>query len=126
MKKYAMIPINSKENDEGQPVIRRVLVSYSHTVQKDGQVFYKKTKLIDVDPYFKQERSHKYTFKNENYILERVSNINSIFGSGIVGVPRQYHYVISKDPLKPPAIEFEAISDENARVIFHNRNELRD
>lgn len=126
--KYAMIPINGKEDGHGNPIIRRVLVSYTSTRTEGDQVFYEGTKIIDKDPYFSQKRSCTYTFKDSGYTLDSIENPNVAFAiiSGIIDKERQYHYNISSDILKPPAIEFEADTVEQAKQKFHDRKELRD
>ena len=126
MKKYAMVPINGKEDEHGNPIIRRVLITYESSVTKDNQVIYKRTKFVDKDPYFSQKRSTTYTFKDSYYTLDSIENLNAIFAGGITKTKRRYHYNISNDVLKPHAIEFEAASDEEAKEKFHNRKELRD
>ena len=126
MKKYAMVPINGKEDEYGNPIIRRVLITYESSVTKDNQVIYKRTKFVDKDPYFFQKRSTTYTFKDSYYTLDSIDNLNAIFAGEITKTKRRYHYNISNDVLKPPAIEFEAASDEEAKEKFHNRKELRD
>ena len=128
MKKYAMVPINGKEDMNGNPIIRRVLISYEDCVQKNGQIIYKHTKFIDKDPYFeKSSRTTFYTFKDTYYTLDEITNLNAFLLVGITGVKRRYHsYINSGDILRPTAIEFEAENNKEARIKFHNRIEQRD
>lgn len=128
MKKYAMVPINGKEDMNGNPIIRRVLISYEDSVQKNGQIIYKHTKFIDKDPYFeKSTRTTFYTFRDTYYTLDEITNLNSFLAGGVTGVKRRYHsYINSGDILRPAAIEFEAENNKKAIIKFHNRIEQRD
>lgn len=128
MKKYAMVPINGKEDEHGNPIIRRVLITYESSVQKNGLIIYKRTKFIDKDPYFdKPSRTTSYIFKDTYYTLDWIENLNSFLAGGLTGVKRRYHsYINSPDILKPSAIEFEAETVQEAKEKFHNRKELRD
>lgn len=66
MKKYAIIPINRKYNDDGTMSYRSVLISYK---RKNKYGIYKRCKLIAKDPYFTDPLSaYKYRFTNKGFI----------------------------------------------------------
>ena len=128
MKKYAMVAINKKELDDGIH-IRRVLVSYLFKTKKkvDGQevTYYHGTKFIIADPYFtKKSATHKYTFNDRHYKLDKVEDDGSGIGFLYALKPelfkkRKYHNVGKL------AFEFKAASKQAAVHRFKVRKELR-
>lgn len=133
MKKYAMIPINSKEDADGNLLVRRVLISYTFKTHKREygckRAYYKGTKFIFADNYFYAESAtHKYEFSNKGYILKDVvKNPNILtyaFKSGIYK-NRKYHGFDKPYKNYPMVIEFKAISEQAAVEEFNNRKEFR-
>ena len=130
-KKYAMIAINQKIEDDGTH-IRRVLICYTDKSVDKRITTYKDTKFIIADPYFSNNKSsHKYIFEDDGYILDKVSSENPyalfyIFKSDIYN-KRAYRSIDGSASGYdiPKAIEFEANSKKEAIKIFNERNELR-
>ena len=116
--KYAMIPVNRRYDSKDNRLVRRVLVSYKYKL-KNGK--YMKTKVIDLDPYFKDPKSsHKYEFKDNYFTL--VSNIyEGALQQCLVNQKRLYMY--NAGYLVEKAIEFEAGSNEEAIKLFMTRAE---
>mgnify|MGYP003328028799 CR=1 FL=1 len=128
---FVMLPINHKVRD-GQPIVRRVLLSYKSTVEKGDTIYYKGTKFIEKDPYFYDEtKSHQYEFKDSYFRL-----ISNSYGSFDNFEKRKYH------SYKKPhceglmleyinlncqeAIFLEGFTVEDAIEYFKNRDELND
>lgn len=121
--KYAMIPINYKYLDDDTLCIRRVLISYTEIKEKNGQRIFFGTKLIDVDPYFKdRSRSHQYVFKNRYYYLKDSDNPSTVFEvfKGLIKLRRPYHDNMQQD-IK--AILFKTEYKQLALSIFWARPE---
>lgn len=115
LKKYAMVPINYKEDDSGKLIIRRVLISYKHKfINSLGENFYIDTKILDVDEYFLDPNSsHKYDFHDNNYTVIEATLPGE---DHLIGVDRFYH-----DSFFIKAIEFKAFSDIKAIQKFQTR-----
>ena len=133
MKKYAMIPINSKEDADGNLLVRRVLISYMFKTHKRGvackMAYYRGVKFIFADNYFYEgSATHKYEFSNKGYILKEVKNnpneLMYAFKSGIYK-NRKYHGLDKPYKNYPCVIEFKAISEQAAIEKFNNREEHR-
>ena len=132
--KYAMVPINTKYNDMDQKLVRRVLISYEDkfTEGRDDITYFKGTKLIDVDLYFLDNtKSHQYSFCDDFYRLVS-SNSPNDFMYILKGMyeDRKYHVYKHLDKFRDfsgniISIYFECNSDEEAKEIFHKREELR-
>lgn len=122
-KKYAMVVINTKRQDDGVH-IRRVLISYAFKITKNKITTYYGTKLVSVDPYFSQPAAtHKYTFKNTYYKLDKVESNDDLafiytYNSKMYK-KRRYH------SLGKSAIEFTALSKQVAVHKFKVRKELK-
>lgn len=120
-KKYAMVGINSRQNEQGEEVVRRVLIEYN---KYQNYIFYG-TRFIEKDPYFYDKtKSHQYKFKDDGYI-----QLKPVY-SQWYRKKRAYHYNVLysivyhiKQDLSP--ILFKAKSDEEAILVFNNRKELR-
>lgn len=133
-KKYAMIPINCKEDLLGNLLVRRVLISYlfkTHKRNPNGSIvaYYHGTKFVFADNYFySKEATHKYEFNNKGYVLNSVvSNPNALtyaFKKGIYK-KRKYHGIDIENNHIPYVIEFKANSEDAAIYKFNNREELR-
>lgn len=115
MKKFAMIPINRRYDEEDHRIVRRVLISYEN---KDDQGVYQNTKLIETDPYFKDPNaSHRYIFTDHCFEL-----IYDASGENYkLDMPQPYQY--KRELFLDPAIEFEAASQPDAIDQFNNREE---
>ena len=122
-KKYTMVAINTKRQDDGVHT-RRVLVSYAFKITRNKVTTYYGTKLVSVDPYFsKPTATHKYTFKNTYYKLDKVESDNGLellysFNPKMYK-KRRYH------SLGKSAIEFTAPSKQVAVHKFKVRKELK-
>lgn len=138
-KKYAMVAINRKHDEKGRLHYRRVLISYKGKPVKEKvnnnivKIIYRNTRIVDVDPYFKNETSsHRYAFENDGYSLVDCAYD---YASEILEEKRPYHSYIysgfdicdwSDGTLKiTGSSEFKAKSDEEAIKIFNERKELR-
>ena len=122
-KKYAMVAINTKRQDDGVHT-RRVLLSYAFKITKNKITTYYGTKLVSVDPYFSQPTAtHKYTFKNTYYKLDKVEqndDLAFIYNyNPRIYKKRKYH------SLGKSAIEFTAPSKQIAVHKFKVRKELK-
>lgn len=140
MKKYAMIPINTKVDENGNRLVRRVLVSYLFKTHKKASGFknlkvatYHGTKFIFSDAYFTEDNpTHKYIFENKKYKLYKVEgspvSILYTLKSGIYE-KRTYHGVDDKcgtyPAFYPYVIEIKAKNDQEAIEAFNARGELR-
>ena len=134
--KYAMVAINKKYDEDGSPIVRRVLIRYSDKKIVEmpdpdfSQVVYTDVVFVDKDPYFEKEgASTVYNFHDEGYELLACNNINKDIAQGFINLTRPYHYNLYKNKImdgdsKP--IEFSGLSDEEAKKIFHSRKEKRD
>ena len=125
MKKYAMIPINYKYEDDGIH-IRRVLISYLFKTVRKGIATYHFTKFICPDYYFETEKAtHKYKFENRYYKLVKVENSNVEFEyrfkNPCVFLKRRYHSVTGTEK----SIEFKCSSRNIAIQKFKTRKELK-
>ncbi len=122
MKKYAMVVICCKSDDNGNPLVRRVLISYSFKTKKrrECEIVYHRTRLLEVDPYFKNSKSsHQYEFKNDGYFLKSGAED---YASELIGKKRKYHY--HDTPWFPGVyapIEFKAKKDHEAIEKFNSR-----
>ena len=134
--KFAMVPINTKENDNGDLMIRRVLIKYvfkkTKTIlgllgHKYKKISYYGTKIIAKDDYFNREdASHKYIFEDNYYRLIEVTDEETKLTYSLkedIYKRRKYHYNNYMD--LPKAIEFKADSIEEAIEKFQGREELR-
>ncbi len=122
MRKYAMIPINSKVNENGNTLIRRVLISYLFKVKKGITTTYYFTKILAKDSYFNNYSSHQYIFKNNYYILKSVKNKKAkkeYDAHPEIYLKRKYHTNLI------PAIEFKSQTRQSAITTFTTRKELR-
>lgn len=138
MKKYAMIPINTKEDENGNLLVRRVLISYTfkthHQINKKSVhekvvADYRGTKIIAIDDYFKNPMStHQYEFFDKHYILSSVhNNPNEVMYclKPEIYMIRTYHGLDRKYDDYPVVVEFKAKTREEAIKIFNERKELR-
>ena len=138
MKKYAMIPINTKEDEEGNLHVRRVLISYrfkTHSkINKKSKyekvvASYRGTKIIAIDDYFKNPKAtHIYTFYDDGYALELVRNNPNEFLYALkpeIYCTRTYHGLDKKYDGYPSVIEFKANTKDEAIKLFNEREELR-
>ena len=134
-KKYVMIGINRAVED-GVPYIRRVLIRYKGrpTKGKFGSLYYKSTKLLAVDSYFKEVQSHTYLFDDDGYTLIDCTNPETkqqYIDKGILGVKRQYHTCQLEDTIwfkgndSPMPTRFKAKNDEEAIKLFNEREDFR-
>lgn len=96
---YAMVPINTKEDNDGIHV-RRVLVSYENSEPDENYpelnfTNLSGTRLVDMDPYFSNPTSsHKYTFEDAGYRLNEADNVyGRMYDSSMPEIYnlRQYH-----------------------------------
>ena len=122
-RKYAMVAINTKRQDDGVHT-RRVLVSYVFKITKNKITTYYGTKLVSVDPYFGQSTAtHKYTFKNTYYKLNKVEQNDDLAFlytyNPKIYKKRKYHSIGKS------AIEFTASSKQVAVYKFKARKELK-
>lgn len=137
MKKYAMIPINTKEDEEGNIHVRRVLISYrfkTHSkINKKSNyekvvANYRGTKIIATDDYFKNPNAtHRYTFYDNGYALESVhNNLNGFLYAfkPEIFYMRVYHGLDRKYDGYPSVIEFKANTKDEAIKLFTEREEL--
>lgn len=111
---YAMIPINRRYTEDWKRIVRRVLISYDSKTE-DG--LYKKCKIIETDPYFKDKKaSHQYKFCSKGFkcVEDRYGGMdeNSEY------IPFQY----DARRLYETAYEFEAIDDKEAIKVFKERD----
>ena len=119
--KYAMIPINRRYSDNNERIVRRVLISYIEKV--DG--VYQGTKLIEVDPYFKDPNSsQKYEFTDNEFWLISNAYVDSFTQNSLLNQKRKYEYDAGR--LIETAIEFEASTNEEAISKFNSRKEPKD
>ena len=136
MRKYAMIPICFKEDENRNLIVRRVLISYRYKTHKKvlntTMAVYHGTKIIAKDAYFLNERaSHKYTFSNRYYVLKEVNNDNAFLSSwkGLVFTKRRYHGFDKPysncTGVYPTVIEFKARNNQEATDTFNTREELK-
>jgi len=132
MPKYAMIPICSKWGRKQEPIIRRVLITYTDTEQDQlgytHTIIYLNTRLVDKDPYFsKKSATIKYELADDYYCIKKWKT-NDSEAKKFLNHKRKYHYVspLTYDPLRPPVVEFTAEDDERAKILFHARKERRD
>lgn len=141
MKKFAMVPICFKEDENRNLIVRRVLISYRFKTHKRSKIkslkglrwtYYHGTKFVSYDDYFtKSEASHKYSFFDKEYLLEEVTNEREVLYmlNPDIYAFRKYHALTK--PYKnifgeyPHTIEFKAKTEEEAIKIFNEREELR-
>lgn len=115
--KFAMIPINRRYTD-GKRIVRRILISYTRKI-KGG--FYKGTKVVETDPYFKNpESSQQYVFEDTCFYLVK-DKYEDFIQDTLLNVKRPYQYDAGK--LFETAIEFEAKDLQEAIERFNNRVE---
>ena len=124
-RKYAMVAINTKRQDDGIH-IRRVLISYLFKTKKkiDGKVvtYYHGTKFIAADPYFSDKTaSHKYTFTDRYYKLDTANNELSLMYAlkSDIYKKRKYH------SFGALTFEFKSESKQVAIHRFKVRKELK-
>jgi len=125
-KKYAMVLIAPKQDEDGTPLYRRVLISYEDEIvdSKNYRVFFDKTRFIDKDDYFKNENAHlKYEFLDDGFILKEIADSHKEGHEDLIGAKRCYHENYFFFNMR--AIRFEADSDEEAIRIFQERKERR-
>lgn len=126
MNKYAMVPINRKYDFMRNLYVRRVLISYEGTSEENGITYYTNTRLVEIDPYLKNTHSsHQYLFYNDGYVLQSVEGEryqSDYVGHEDIFQRRKYHNISVFD-IK--AIEFEAETDQEAKLRFIQREELR-
>lgn len=138
MRKYAMIPINTKEDKDGNVLVRRVLISYgfkTHTrINKKSKYSkvvanYHMTKFICADEYFiNSKSSHRYSFSDNGYKLELVkNNLNELTYALIPQIYelRKYHGLDRNYEGYPKVIEFKSKTVQEATHEFYARKELR-
>ena len=122
-KKYAMVAINTKRQDDGVHM-RRVLVSYAFKITKNKITTYYGTKLVSVDPYFsKPTATHKYTLKDKYYKLDKVESdtgLEFLYSFNPKMYKKRRYHSIGKS-----AIEFTASSKQVAVHKFKMRKELK-
>lgn len=128
MKKYAMIPINYRYEDDGIH-IRRVLISYLFKITRRGISTYYFTKFICSDAYFNsKEATHKYRFSDKYYRLIRVDNsireFEYSFKKPTVFLKRRYHSRINSEK-DITSVEFKSITEQIAIDKFKSRKELK-
>ena len=113
MKKYSMIPINRRYDNEGKRIVRRVLISYT---KKDSNGVYLHSKIIEKDPYFKDiNSSHQYLFEDDGFRL-----VHDDYGDNyLLEQKRPYEY--SAGDLFEKSYEFTAENDEQAIKLFNER-----
>ena len=115
--KYAMIPINRRYIADKR-IVRRILISYDKKVKG----VYKGTRVVELDPYFKNpESSQQYVFESDYFYLVKDGHDDPIQRS-LLNTTRPYEYDAGR--LYEKAIEFKADSDEKAIKIFNEREEL--
>lgn len=125
-KKYAMVLIAPKQDEDGTNLYRRVLISYGDEIvdSKNYRVFFDKTRFLDKDDYFKDEKANlKYEFLDDGFILKSIAESHREGHEDLIGTKRRYHENCSY--FETRAIRFEADSDEDAIRIFHERTERR-
>jgi len=131
--KFAMVPINRKEEDDGIH-IRRVLISYKYKTSKRFNktkyktVTYHGTKLIASDPYFNEpNHTHIYELTDKYYKLVTVDAANPMSEAyeehSKIYNKRKYHTNIWPGGIK--CIEFKTNNKDEAISLFNNREELR-
>lgn len=134
MNNYAMVPICTKYDDDGNLHVRRVLIKYDELVTNADEPYVKyftNTRLLCIDPYFLNgESSHQYTFYNDGYVLDTVQNDPDLFYTMFIDEflsrKRKYHIVPEFDVLtngESALVSFE--TDEDAVNTFINREELK-
>jgi hypothetical protein len=116
--KYAMIPVNRKYDNKNQRIVRRVLVSYKYKY-KNGK--YMKTKLIDLDPYFKDPKSSQQYEFTDKYFFLKSNAYGGMLQNSLLNKKRLY--TSNAGLLIEKAIEFEAPNNEEAIKIFSERLE---
>ena len=115
LKKYAMVPINRRYDNEGNRIVRRILISYKKRVEG----IYKGTKVLELDPYFKDENSsQQYVFENKCFYLVK-DHYNDPIQDTLLLVKRPYEYDAGR--LTEKSIEFKAESDDEAIKLFNER-----
>lgn len=118
--KFAMIPINRRYDENGNRIVRRILISYNKKTLKGKYV---STKLIEVDPYFKNPNSsQKYDFY-DTYFIHIDDRYHDEYQKHLMNVKRYYMY--NEGLLCDNAIEFTANNTTEAIEIFNNREEKR-
>ena len=134
--KYAMVAINKKYDEDDLPIVRRVLIRYSDKKIVEmpdsdySQAVYQNAVFVDKDPYFEKEgASTVYNFHDEGYELLACNNINKDIARNFINLTRPYHYNLYKNEVMDQdarPIEFSALSDMEAKKIFHARKEKRE
>lgn len=115
--KFAMIPINRRYNGDKR-IVRRILISYDKKVRG----VYKGTKVIELDPYFKNpESSQQYVFESDCFYLVK-DKYEDFIQDTLLNIKRPYEYDAGR--LIEKAIEFEADTEEDAKDVFNHREEL--
>lgn len=122
--KFAMIPVNRRYNEKNERVVRRVLISY---LTKTKKGLYKKTKLIEKDPYFyNKNSSQQYVFTDNGFKLISNSYDDGTFANSLqntlIEELRPYQY--DAGLLIEKSIEFEAKDLQEAIEMFNNRTEV--
>ena len=117
--KFAMIPINRRLGENGTRIVRRVLISYQ---SKTRNGHYKRTKLIEKDPYFKNPNSsQQYVFK-DTYFVHLTDSYNNEEQKLVMNNKRYYMY--DEGLLIENAEEFTAETLDQAIELFNNRKEI--
>lgn len=126
MKKYAMIPINRKYDEDNTLHIRRVLISYEKKKKKSLHgmpiSYFEGTKLIEVDDYFKENHSHTYKFTDTTYTLVDCDAESKKLYGDMLSEPRKYHAFEGSTIYG--AILFKASSDQEAIKKFKERGDI--
>ena len=131
-KKYAMVGIASKVDDNGVEHMYRVLIEYQDAIiDPDNSILIKftNTRIVAVDPYFEEnsQRSHRYLIEDDGYtLIEAKNEWESMYAlKPALYKKRTYHLIRGRTDrvgLGKRAI-FLAASDEDAIKKFRNRPE---
>lgn len=123
--KYAAVPICWKADEDGSPIIRRVLISYESIRERgEGERVYEGTRLIAADPYFSKEgATHKYDLADDGYVLldyPKGLYDGVLDAAALAASRRPYHFQTIGALLYGERFvaAFEAASDEEAKARF--------
>ena len=121
--KYAIIPICTKVDDDGNVVSRSVLISYKKVRKFALFTMYEGTRLIATDDYFKDENSsHTYQFYDSGFALvdckypEQKARYEK---AGVLNKVRPYHTIEIK--YIDTTIRFRARNNQAALEKFKER-----
>jgi len=121
--KYAIIPICSKFDDDGNVISRSVLISYKKVKKESVITVYQGTKLVATDDYFKDENSsHIYQFYDDGFALVDCKYPDQkarYKQAGVLNKVRPYHTIEIK--YVDTTIRFRARDDQAALKKFKER-----